>query len=126
MPGAGEPAAKAPVQEGMSKADAVRAALSEGIEAPQEAVAFIKHRFGIEMGAQHFSSVKSQQKKREGAPAARRGRKPKQAAADGYVAPPPRPAASGGSDLLDAMEAMKPLIAQYGADQVKRIVDLLG
>ena len=29
-------------------------------------------------------------------------------------------------DRIDTLEALKPLIAQYGADKVKRIVDLLG
>jgi hypothetical protein len=36
------------------------------------------------------------------------------------------PAPAGERDLLDVMESMKPLIAQYGAERVKRIVDLLG
>jgi hypothetical protein len=31
-----------------------------------------------------------------------------------------------GSELLDAMEAMKPLVSSLGKKQVKRIVDLLG
>jgi hypothetical protein len=50
-------AAKAEI---VSKADAARVALREGIEGPQEAVAFIRKRFGIEMAPQHFSAVKSQ------------------------------------------------------------------
>jgi hypothetical protein len=42
------------------------------------------------------------------------------------LAPPPKPAPTGGSGLLDAMEAIKPLVASLGAEKVKRIGDLLG
>ena len=123
----------APAREVASKTDAVRQALAAGFDGPQEGTAYIRQEFGIEIAPSHFSAVNSQLKKKAGTDAAdgrkgKRGR-PKGStskAVEGYLAPPPRPAASGGSDLLDAMEAMKPLIAQYGADQVKRIVDLLG
>ena len=40
--------------------------------------------------------------------------------------PSPEPAPPDGSGLLDAMEAMRPLVASLGKEQVKRIVDLLG
>jgi hypothetical protein len=50
----------------MSKVDAVRAALAEGVESPEEGTEFIRKRFGIEIGRQHFSATKSQLKKREG------------------------------------------------------------
>ena len=67
------------------------------------------------------------EKAQDAAPAARPARKPKAAAqaVEGYLAPPSFPD-DGGIDLLDAMEAMKPLIASLGAEKVKRIVDLLG
>jgi hypothetical protein len=41
------------------------------------------------------------------------------------VAAPADPS-NGEADLLAAMEAMKPLVANRGADKVNRIVDLLG
>ena len=45
---------------------------------------------------------------------------------EGYVAPPEKPrAVTGETDLLAAMEAMKPLVAALGAEKVKRIADLL-
>jgi hypothetical protein len=44
---------------------------------------------------------------------------------EGYLAPPPKPGSTGGSESLDAMEAMKPLVAALGAERVKRIADLL-
>ena len=71
----------------------------------------------------------NEKKKGEAATKGKPGRKPKAApgqAVEGYLAPPPKPQASGGeSDLLAAMEAMKPLVAALGADKVKRIADLL-
>ena len=39
------------------------------------------------------------------------------------MAPPPRPALTRGSALIDAM---KPLVASLGKEQVKRMADLLG
>jgi len=68
------------------------------------------------------STYKANAKKKAGesAPKGKPGRKPK---VEGAVAPP-KPAGEG--DLLDAIEAMKPLIASLGADKVHRLVDLLG
>jgi hypothetical protein len=40
--------------------------------------------------------------------------------------PFPRLVPKGDGDLLDALKSMKPLIAQYGAEKVKEMVDLLG
>jgi hypothetical protein len=121
----------APRGAARSKSDAVRQALAAGFEGPMEGTAYIRKEFGIEIAPQHFSSVKSQLKKRNDI-AATKGKvqaKPKAAsqAIEGYLAPPPKPHSSGSKpDLLDAIEAMKPLVASLGADKVKRIVDLLG
>ena len=115
----------------IKKTDAVRQALAAGFDSPGDGVNFIRRQFGIEMQKTHFSAVKSQLKKREGEgggePKGQRGpkgRKPE--ATEGYLAPPPKPSAGGQPDLLAAMEAMKPLVASLGKDQVKRIIDLLG
>ena len=118
----------------MSKARAARYAIEQGYESPQEAVAFILDELGIEMAPQHFSAVKSQMRKRErdtdegSKPSAgpRRGRPP---AISSMIANSTRKAGGVGDDeldLLDAMEAIKPLVENLGADRVKRIVDLLG
>src|SRR6478672_11904356 len=88
-----------------SKADAVRAALAEGIEAPAEALGFIRRRFGIEMGKPMFSSYKAKLRKKEGG-TRRRARRTK--AIEGYLAPPPPQPADGGADLLDSLETLKP------------------
>jgi hypothetical protein len=105
----------------MSKSAAARAALAEGIESPQKACAFILKRFGIDMSPQHFSAVKSQWKAANEAPAMKDKR-----GVEGYLAPPPNPSKNGGGDVLETLESLKPLVAQYGSDKVKRMIDLLG
>src|SRR4051794_11734926 len=115
--------------ESITKSEAVRRALADGVDQPADGVAYIKDNFGLEIGPQHFSAVKATEKKKgEAVPKGKPGRKPKAApsqAVEGYLAPP-QPAPSGNSELLAAMEAMKPLVASLGKEQVKRIVDLLG
>jgi hypothetical protein len=108
--------AKPEAAKAVSKADAVRAALADGIESPSDIAAFIKSRYGIEMARQMISSYKAQLRKRD----AERAPQSKQIV---IVA---KPAAKSESDLLGALEAIKPLVDQYGADKVKRIVDLMG
>src|SRR3954453_2459135 len=49
----------------MSKTDAIRAAMAEGIESPGDGVDFIRRRFGLEMSKQHFSATKSKLKSAE-------------------------------------------------------------
>lgn len=119
----------------ISKAAAVRDALEQGEDSPEDGIAYIKKIHGIEMTRQTFSSYKAQQKAREakkGVSKGKPGRKPRQVAetsqaVDGYLAPPPKSAPPGGQpDLIEAMEAMKPLVASLGAEKVKRLVDLLG
>ena len=43
----------------------------------------------------------------------------------GLSGPPPKVVPTSEGDLLEALEAMKPLVASLGADNVKKIVDLL-
>ena len=123
----GKTAAKAksvgsePSRPTTSKANAARAALAAGHEGPQQAVSFIQKEFGVIMSPQHFSAVKSLLRKKAGSPSRR-----KSTGIEGYLAPPPQPSRGTEGELLDMMETMKPLIALYGADKVKRIVDLLG
>jgi len=42
------------------------------------------------------------------------------------ISRPPKVVPTGDGDLLDALATMKPLIAHYGAEKVKKMVDLLG
>jgi hypothetical protein len=111
-------------RKGMNKSKAARAAIDAGYEKPVEAVAYIKRQFGIDMNPQHFSSIKSNYRKSQGESKPVKATRKRSDAIEGYVAPPPRQ--SEGGDLLDTLEALKPLIAQHGADKLKRMVDLLG
>jgi hypothetical protein len=104
----------------MKKADAVREALKRGIKLPSAAVAFIKSEFGIDMPRQQFSVYKHEFSKRKG------GKSMKVRAASPMPAMSQSGGKNRGTDVLGAMEAIKPLVAEFGADKVKRIVDLLG
>ena len=109
-----------------SKAEAVRAAIEAGSGSPGAGVDYVQTHYGLEITKPHFSAIKSQYKK---ALAKRKGKvgRPPKTSFDGYLAPPPpRSKDIGESDLLIAMEAMKPFVDSLGADKVKRIVDLLG
>ena len=126
----------------MSKASVCRAALAEGIETTEEAVRFAMTRYGMEIKPTDFTLYKSKEKAKQGVSSepAKRGRKPKAASTspepsrapahapakvEGYLAPPPKPM-SNGSELLDALEAMKPLVASLGKEQAHRLIELLG
>jgi hypothetical protein len=114
----------------VSQSDAARAALDAGYEKPAEAVSYIKETFGIDMNPQYFSAIKTRTKTSPAATKAapaKRGRKPKVSAplVDGYVAPPEKPKAAGEPDILLALEGVKGLVNQFGAERVKKMVDLL-
>jgi hypothetical protein len=106
-----------------SKVAAVREALAQGADSPELGVAFILDRFGIEIGRQHFSAIKSRLKKEAGEAPRRRGRPRKVAVA---VIQRTGGAPARRVELLTDLEAVKRLVAQHGADTVKRMVDLLG
>jgi hypothetical protein len=108
-----------------SKAEAVRQALSAGMDTPGDIAAFAKSNFGLDIPKPQASAYKAQIKARESKVKATRGRKPR-AAVDDYLAPPPKIVATGEGDLLDAMEKMKPLVASLGVERIKRIAELLG
>ena len=108
----------------MSKAGAARAALAEGYYVPKQASAYIKEKWGIDISPQQFSAEKSRIKLRAGGASSfgPGGILPNFAALAGG----PRGGIPGEADLLQALELMKPLVEQLGADKVKRMVDLLG
>ncbi|MHC5542713.1 hypothetical protein ACYOEI_31195 [Singulisphaera rosea] len=117
------------VGSAISKAEAIRRALAEGLDMPEEGTEFIRKNFGLEVSKPHFSATKSQIKSRvptngdahhNGSRI--RGSRP----FDGFLAPPSKSLSGGEADLLAAMEALKPLVAILGAEKVKRIADLLG
>jgi hypothetical protein len=91
-----------------------------GYDKPQEAVAYILGQFGIEMGAQHFSSIKTAMK--NGTTPTKETPQTTASVKESNQAP----VSNGEAGLLESLETLKSLIAQYGADKVKRLVDLLG
>lgn len=104
---------------GETQADMVRAALAElGPRAKPQAIQdFIKEKFGREVTKGIISNYKSTMKKKGLIPGgARRG--------------PGRPravaAASGGTVRLDDLEAVRGLVTRIGAEQVLRLVKVLG
>src|SRR5438067_1469146 len=99
----------APGGKAISKAEAIRRVIADGIDNPSLGSQEIRKRFDLDVTPQHFSATKAQMKSREAskAPKGKPGRKPKDApsqAVEGYLAPPPKPAPTSGSELLDAME----------------------
>jgi hypothetical protein len=119
----------------MSKTDAIREAMAEGIESPGDGVDFIRKRFGLEMSKGHFSATKSKLKSSEGQ-GGKKTAPAKAAPAKAAAKSGPEPVAerqratsrpaSGEGNLLDLMEQMKPMVDEHGVDTLKRIVDLLG
>src|SRR5262245_35467589 len=97
----------------ISKAEAVRKAIAAGHDQPEQGVDYIKREFGLDMGRQHFSSTKSQMKKKSEAeptakaPKANPGRKANVAEAQSA---PTKAASNGESDLIESLETLKPLI----------------
>ena len=110
----------------MSKAGAARAALADGVVVPKEASIYIKRKFGIDISPQQFSAEKSRLKLRAGGVNPLSNQDSSGKGFDGYLTPPSKRSAPGEADLLIALEAMKPLVAQLGPEKVKRMVDLLG
>ena len=118
-----DPVPEAPPAATVSKA-AVRPALAEGIDSPGDGVAFIKEKFGIEMGNQMWSSYKSQEKARR-ARAARsdspRGGRPPLTASTPPAPLGSSPATVGG--VADSLKAAETLVDRLGADEVIKIAE---
>ena len=106
----------------ISGAQAVRNALAEGLTEIDDIDNFVRTQYGKEIPRQQISAYKSQANKKSGEGPARRGRRPK-AAVEGYLAPPIVP--KGDGDLIDALRALKPLVAKVGVEKVKELAELL-
>ena len=130
-----------PAAPAVSKAEAVRIALSEGLESPGDIHEFVLKKFGHDIPNQMISSYKAQEKARQAKKAAtapkaepaKRGRKPKSTYWQSDPTAPPlesyfdsSPLPKAEPDILLALEGVKELVSQFGADKVKRMVDLLG
>ena len=94
---------KKPSQMGM-----VRTALEEiGDVKPLEMQAHIKTKFGVELPPNIISNYKSQIKRKNGTAGPGRGRR------------------AGALQDLDTIRTVRGLVAKFGADQVKQLVDAL-
>jgi hypothetical protein len=116
-----EPAARG--KPTISKAEAVREALAQGKDGPEEGTDYILSQYGIDMTRQMFSSYKAQEKARQAkkgdAPAAET--EPRRRAPSAPV-PAPAPQATG---LIGDIHAVRQLIAKHGAEGLKALVDAL-
>jgi hypothetical protein len=111
--------------EQISKKEAVKRALAEGVQGPAEGADFIRKRFGLEMTPQHFSTYKSSLKSAAGKPPARRGRKPgRPAGGEGDEVAPVARKSSG--DAVEAAREVKELCERYGSDTVRGLSELFG
>lgn len=96
-----------------TKADAVRAAQAQGIESPKAISEFVKTTYGMDITAATVSAYKSADKAKGKKKTPRN--KTTGSESHGFVA---------GEGLFSHLEAVKVLVKQLGADQVKRMVDL--
>lgn len=116
----------------VTKTEAVKRALADGVTKPQDGVEYVREKFGLEMTAQAFSATKSLLRKK-GGEGAGSGREARAAApaeqtlpgggvngGNGHV---PR---NGSPDPVDLARQVKQLVAQYGAQAVKDMADVLG
>lgn len=105
----------------ISNAQAVRDAMAAGLDDISDIDAYVRDRYGKEIPRQQLSAYKSQTRRKAGEPP-RRGRRPR-GGVEGYVAPPPRGPKDG--DLIETLQALKPLVAKVGVENVKRLAELL-
>lgn len=118
-----EPVEEAPVESGsdISNAQAVRNAMAEGLDDISEIDAYVRDNYGKDIPRQQISAYKSQTRRKAGE-APTRGRRPR-AAVEGYLAPPTRSKNDG--DLIETLQALKPLVAKVGVENVKKLAELL-
>jgi hypothetical protein len=111
------------VETTISKAAAVRAALAHGLDGLDDIAAYVKAKNGHEIPKPQISAYKAQEnaRNRKGSEPAPKLAKPKPA-----VLPAAKHGGGGETDLITAMEAIKPCVKEHGAERLKRIIDLLG
>lgn len=101
--------------EKMTKAEAVRRALAEGIENPTEGSEYVKSKFGLDIAPGMFSSYKSQMKA-------------KQAGGGGKEKSGGRGGKAGGAGGIDgAVEAagqLRELVREHGYDNIKKLLEI--
>jgi hypothetical protein len=113
----------------ITKKEAVKRALAEGLDMPADGIPWIKKQFGLDLKNQQFSSYKLELRGKQGRGGkGRGGRKPGPKAAQPAAAAPTPKAAPvsrpGAGNPLDAARQVKELCERYGAETVKGLADL--
>ena len=108
------------VEGTVSKMEAVRQTLAAGIEKPQEAVAHIKEKFGLDVPTAIFSSYKSAINSKKGSTPGKRGRKAKVGSTNIASATNGKITGHG----IELALGVKALVGKYGADAVKGMADV--
>jgi hypothetical protein len=102
----------------ITKADAVRAALADGIDAPAEIVSYAKEKHGLDITPGQASTYKSLEKKRSTSSHGRKvGRRQVKSGSGGTID-------DNGLVAVKDLEAVKSLVEKVGAERVKRIAGL--
>jgi len=103
----------------MSKTDAVKAAIAEGVDKPADGVAYVKEKFGVDITAQYFSIIKSHAKLKGGKKSSRKVR------SSAAVSPASAPSSNGKHNVATSLATIKKLVDELGVDQVKEIAEML-
>jgi hypothetical protein len=106
----------------VTKATAVREALKEGVENPQEGVAYIKEKFKIDITAQQFSTYKSIEKSKKAGGNKKRGRGRGGRPASGTASTDGKQAST---DPVELARQVKSLVKAYGAPAVSGMLAVL-
>jgi hypothetical protein len=99
-----------------NKTDAVRAAISEGVEGNQAIADWVKAKYGLEMTSKHVSVVRSTdaKKMREGTGAPKKRGRPRLAAAKGKSTAV-EPVSNGATSFAKQYKALKEAIRVCGS-----------
>lgn len=100
----------------MTKTDAIRKAIEEGISSPSEAVVWIKKHLGVDVSPSAFSNVKSTLK-REG--------KAEPTTAEVERPPPPETRDTDLAETVGYILQVQALVGALGKEQVRQILDRL-
>jgi hypothetical protein len=109
----------------MTKTDAVKAAIADGVVKPSDGVKYVKEKFGIDVTGPLFSIIKSQAKLK-GRKKSTRVAKP--ADATSPVVATSRaisPTANGKHHVASSLASIKKLVDELGVDQLKEIAEML-
>jgi hypothetical protein len=112
--------------EQITKTEAVKRALADGVDKPVEGVEYVRSKFGIEMTNQGFSTAKFQLGKKAGKPAARRGRAPRAMVAPTAARSHQTVRTGKSASASELARQIKALVDAYGAAEVKGMVAVFG